>query len=331
MSDRKILKAVNVLRAVSLFLRQIRPGRASRESARYARDAEQQLLKYLLAAAASRKFRIPSDKAASQKWEPIDPLTVPLPALTHQDKSADNRGQSNESYLGKSTQSYAAFKGLSREGFLSELEDVNAQNFFIILNNKDIFKDYIKKVRRAARIISKQPGMSGFLLSDDVSMLRSMLNSVSRNLDPSDNRHREAVCYSASMFICSLTEKILRLFYLYCSQTHNIPPVTKYINKQQYFSLGFLASQKLAMPGSLTIDHRKALMYFLTKIRGMKDCRSYRNKLAHWLSEMNPKSMQPDLASRLLWLFTDVLNSVYLYFVPGNSGAVIPLPSQHQS
>lgn len=330
LSDRKILKAVNVLRAVSLFLRQIRPGRASRESARYARDAEQQLLQYLLAAGTSPEFLIPSDKASPPKWKPINPLTEPLYALTHQDRSADNPGPNPESYLDKSSQSYAAFKNLSREGFLSELEDVNAENFLIILDNKNIFKDYIKKVWRTARSISKQPDMSGFLLSDDVRMLISMIISVRRNLGASENIHKEALCYSASMFCCSLTEKLLRIFYLYCSQ-NNILSVPKYINKQQYFSLGFLASQKLAMPGSLTIDHRKALMYFLTKIRGMKDCRSYRNKLAHWTSEMSPGSMQPDLASRLIWLFTDVLNSVYMYFVSGNSGAGRTLPSRHQS
>lgn len=79
------------------------------------------------------------------------------------------------------------------------------------------------------------------------------------------------------------------------------------------------------------MDHRKGLAYFLSSVRGMKDCRSYRNKLAHWLSVLTPKSMKPDLALRLIWLFTDVLNSVYLYFVPGKGGAVIPLPSQHQS
>ena len=325
LSDGKILKAADVLRSVSLFLMQIHHRRA-REFAGYASDAEQKLLGYLLVTGTHQKYRIPSDKAASQKWEPIDPLTVPLPALTHQDKSADNRGQSNESYLGKSTQSYAAFKGLSREGFLSELEDVNAQNFFIILNNKDIFKDYIKKVRRAARIISKQPGMSGFLLSDDVSMLRSMLISVRRNIGTSDNRHKEALCYSASMFLCSLTEKLLRSFYLYCSQTKNIPQVPKYIKKQQYFSLGFLASKKLTMPGSLTIEHREGLVYFLSRIRSMKECRSYRNKLAHWLSVMTPQSMTVDLTSRLLWLFTDVLNSLYLYFTHGKAGAGRPLP-----
>ena len=331
LSDGKIMKAVNVLRSVSLFLRQIHRRRASSESARYTRDAEQQLLKYLLAAAASRKFRIPSGKSATQKWESIDPLTVPLPDLTHQDKSADNHGQDPESYLGRSPQSYAAFKNLSLKDFLSELGDVNAENFFVILNNKDIFRDYKEKVRRAAWIISKKLSMPGSLLSDDVSMLISMLNSVSRNLDPSDNRHREAVCYSASMFICSLTEKILRLFYLYCSQTHEIPPVTKYIKRQQYFTLGCLADKNIKLAGSFTMNHRKGLAYFLCSIRGMKDCRNYRNNLAHWLSVLTPKSMKPDLASRLIWLFTDVLNSVYLYFVPGNSGAVIQLPSQYQS
>ena len=43
LSDGNILKAVNVLRSVSLFLRQIHPGRASSESARYTRDAESAL------------------------------------------------------------------------------------------------------------------------------------------------------------------------------------------------------------------------------------------------------------------------------------------------
>ena len=329
LSDRKILKAVNVLRAVSLFLRQIRPGRASRESARYARDAEQQLLQYLLAAGTSPEFLIPSDKASPPKWKPINPLTEPLYALTHQNKATYNPGQNTESYLGKLPQSYAAFKNLSREEFLSELEDVNASNFLLILENKDIFDNYIKKVQRAAGIIARKMSKPGSLLSDDVSMLISMLRSVRRNLGAYDNLHKEALCYSASMFICSLTEKLLRLSFLYYSK--NIQTVHQYIKKRLYFTLRCLADKNIRMAGSFTMDQREALMYFLTKIRGMKDCRSYRNKLAHWTSEMSPGSMQPDLASRLIWLFTDVLNSVYMYFVSGNSGAGRTLPSRHQS
>lgn len=329
-SEGKILKAVSILRAVRLFLKQIHHERV-REFAGYARDAEQKLLDYLFVAGTAQKFRIPSDKAPPPKWNPIDPLTVPLTELTHQSTSAVNPWQNPESYLGRSPQSYAAFKCLSSERFLSELEDVNEQNFLIILYNKDIFSDYIKKVWRVARIISKQPFLSGYLLSDDVSMLLSMLISVRRNIGAPDNRHKEALCYSASMFLCSLTEKLLRIFYLYCSQIRNIQPVTKHIRKQQYFTLGCLADKRIKMAGSFTMEHRKGLVYFLSRIRGMKECRSYRNRLAHWLSAMTPKSMTADLTSRLLWLFTDVLNSVYLYFVPGKSGAVIPLPSQHQS
>jgi len=328
LADGKIMKAVNVLRSVSLFLRQIHRRRASSESARYTRDAEQQLLKYLRDAGTSLKFRVPSDKAGMHGWEPIDPLTEPLYALTHQNKAADNLWQNPESYLGRSPQSYTAFKNLSLKGFLSELGDVNAENFFIILNNKGIFRDYIKKVRRAVTIISKQPFMSKYLLPDDVSMLISMLISVQRNISTPDNRHKEALCYSASMFICSLTEKLLRLFY-YCPQ--NSQPVPKHIKRQQYFTLGCLDHENIKLAGSFTMEHRKGLAYFLSSVRGMKGYRSYRNKLAHWLSVLTPKSMKPDLASRLMWLFTDVLNSVYLYFVSGNGGAVMPLPSQYQS
>jgi len=319
-SEGKILKAVSVLRAVRLFLKQIHHERV-REFAKYARDAEQKVLGYLFVSGTSRKFRIPSDKTPSPKWNPIDPLTVPLTELTHQGTSAVNPWQNPESYLGRSPQSYAAFKCLSSERFLSELEDVNEQNFLIILYNKDIFSDYIKKVWRVARIISKQPFLSGYLLSDDVSMLLSMLISVRRNIGAPDNRHKEALCYSASMFLCSLTEKLLRIFYLYCSQIRNIQPVTKHIRKQQYFTLGCLADKRIKMAGSFTMEHRKGLVYFLSRIRGMKECRSYRNRLAHWLSAMTPKSMTEDLTSRLLWLFTDVLNSVYLYFMPGKAGA----------
>jgi len=314
LSDGKILKAADVLSAVCLFLNQIHHWRA-REFAGYARVAEQKLLDYLFVAGTSRKFRIPSDKFAPTKWKTIDPLTEPLYVLTHQDKLADNPRQNHESYLGRSPQDYAAFKGLGREVFLSELEDVNAQNFFIILNNKDIFRDYIKKVRRAVRIIAKQPSLSGYLLSDDVNMLISMLISVRRNIGTPDNRHKEAVCYSASMFLCSLTEKFLRLFCLYCSQ--NIQTAPKHIKKQQYFTLGCLVDKKIKMAGSFTMDHREGLVYFLSRIRSMKECRSYRNKLAHWLSVMTPKAMTADLTSRMLWLFTDVLNSVYLYFISG--------------
>ena len=327
LSEGKILKAVNVLRAVSLFLRQIHNGHAH-EFAEYACAADQKLLEYLRVTVPSLKFRIPSDDAAPQKWKPIDPLTVPLADLTHKNKSTDDPVQNHESFLSAYPKSHVLSKGLRRESFLSELERVNAMNFLIILDNEEIFKDYIRKVRRAARIISKQPFMSGYLLQDDVSMLISMLVSVRRNIGARDNRHKEALCYSASMFSCCLTEKLLRLSYLYYSQ--HIQSVPNYIKKQQYFSLGCLASKQIKLAGSFTMDQREALMDFLTKIRNMKGYRSYRNKLAHWLSVMNPKSMTADLTSSLLWLFTDVLNSVYLYFVSGKSVAGGPLPSKHQ-
>mgnify|MGYP003470544743 CR=1 FL=1 len=56
------------------------------------------------------------------------------------------------------------------------------------------------------------------------------------------------------------------------------------------------------------------LAYFLIRIPETNIGKNYRNRLAHWADGMTPEDMDPALTSGLLWIFTDVLNSVFLYF-----------------
>jgi len=52
-------------------------------------------------------------------------------------------------------------------------------------------------------------------LSEDTELLISMLGSVAKHVDEPDDNEGEIFCYSTSMFLCSLAEKLLRLLYIH--------------------------------------------------------------------------------------------------------------------
>ena len=59
--------------------------------------------------------------------------------------------------------------------------------------------------------------------------------------------------------------------------------------------------------------HLLSLGYFLIKTSETKIGLNCRNDLAHWSPRMKLEQMNPYSTSELLWLFTDVLNTVFLY------------------
>lgn len=314
------LETAPVIRAVSLFLEQIHNARAAEFSA-YTIDAEKKLRAYLHLAKSSYKFKIPERDIHLNQWKVINPRNVSLADLTHR---LISEGESKyESFLGLSPQNRPTGSGSAafpdRIPFLSELEKVNAGNFLTVLVNQDIFYDYIKKVKDAVHFISGQASRSGELLEEDASMLVFLLESVSQNINARKPQKRPAICYAASVFCCALTEKLLRPFYLPVLKSIQLKKRKKFdrpLHPKQ-FQIGCIQDENFPMIGSLTLEHRLGLVYFLSRISDRNTqgyCKEYRNRLAHWTSDMNPRLMTPDWFARLLWLFTDALNSVYLYY-----------------
>ena len=193
------------------------------------------------------------------------------------------------------------------ESFLYEMqftEECYSATFQSILRDQAALDKFSCQLKRAVQVVSLKLPQSGEGLSEDTELLLSMLDSVTENAQE-PGRKLERACYSASMFLCSLTEKLLRLFSLYLAEDGDVPS-DKILGN-------LLSTDNEKMTTGFGRAHILLLEYFLIGMPGTKLGKCYRNSLAHWASGMTPGDMTPKLASSLLWLFTDVLNSVSLY------------------
>lgn len=187
---------------------------------------------------------------------------------------------------------------------LSRLEAYQVAYFMAILRDQSAFDEYSRLVEHRIRYISGKIPKHEDGLTEDTEMMLAMLHLEYQKLN---NTSQEQIifCYSLSVFICSLIEKLLRMFY--CCMTK--------VSDFENLTLGKLLNvQKTKLVSAFGSDHIRALAYFLTSTPGIKLGRNYRNSLDHWSLCMSPGDMTPIFASSLLWLFTDILNSVSLYF-----------------
>ena len=136
------------------------------------------------------------------------------------------------------------------------------------------------------KFISGTEYLSDNSLKADVSMLFCALSSMV--LCEGDDEHREFVCYGASMFICGLTEKLLRLLYLYTVK--NEPSKYKGI-KTEKLTLSDLLRESAPLTSLFSTNHKHGLAYFLITISKGGAGRNYRNNLAHWETDMSPSIM----------------------------------------
>ena len=313
-----IFKAQPVVHAVAFFLFKINSKYAKKFVA-LSYFIDRKLLEYLCNDRDFNNFRIPAGDAELNKWNSIDSYTTKLTDLTHQAVSdgADRRYQSFLEKTPKEQNSNSVGNNFSkkREDYLLRLWNVNAENFLMILNNPERSYDYRKKVMSEINCISEQTCLSDDCLKVDVSMAFSALGIMISWINKPDNKEQlEFICYGASMFLCGLSEKLLRLMYLKTVKSDS----SKYGNlKTEKLMLNDLLRESAPMTSLFSTSHKQGLAYFLICCGSAG--RNYRNNLAHWETGMYPGLMTPYLTSCLLWLFTDVLNSVYLYFKTDNS------------
>ena len=209
--ERGILQIESVVKAVSLFLQQINSGQENKFWG-FVSKFGSWLLQYLSAHRHSPKFWIPAGDDELKNWKTISSCKSKLTDLTHQTVS-DAAGTSFVSFLEKSPCGQTAdsandWLSEKQEVYLSRLGEVNAENFLIILNSTETSDNYKDKVKSEIKFISGHEYLSDNSLEVDVSMLFCSLSTMV--LSDCDDEHREVICYGASMFICGLTEKLLR-------------------------------------------------------------------------------------------------------------------------
>jgi hypothetical protein len=126
------------------------------------------------------------------------------------------------------------------------------------------------------------------------------------------------MCYTIESLTCAIIEKLLRIAYV--NESKNIPEEkddkTKKGDKNKNKNksgktLGTLLWDK-KIEQIFNYDHLKSLQFLLSESNGIG--LNIRNSLAHW-KNIDKEMLTPLFVSRMLWLFTDVLNTVLLYFL----------------
>lgn len=304
-----ILGRPSVLRVLNSFLQKINSPKANgfEEKIKSAEEAACRCLQNL--GCVKFSIKIPKLPAAKRKVSSGSKLL----SLTHRSIPGDDKEY--ESFLGRSPGNFPVENlvvqlpgGVSPSSAIQYwqiLEVIETRKFHALLADQKEFYDYAERVKSEIRFISEQLEMPDSGLEEDSSFLFGMLEAVS---EAARNRHEnEASCYESSMFMCSTIEKIMRLSYVFMAQDE------QYVSEN--ITLGnLLDSNNRYMTGLFGKDHLQSIAYFLVKTPQIKNGRNCRNDLAHWASGMKPEMMTAYFAAKLLWLFTDVLNTVYLYF-----------------
>ena len=108
------------------------------------------------------------------------------------------------------------------------------------------------------------------------------------------------------MYTCALSEKFLRILYLHLAKDERYIP----INKATIGEL--LVGSNTYMVNVFGESHIKNLSFFLQRTPPANVGQNIRNSLAHW-ANVSTETMTPFFVAKILWIFTDILNTVFWY------------------
>jgi len=312
LSSDNVLACFSSISAVSEFLQEIKSPRAP-EFAKYAENAGSMINEYLRDTGNLLKLNVPAGDSAVNA--PADPETAGewLISLTHRlneygkyESSLYHKPVCLLEYVARNVCSDEAFPAGCQQ-FSSDQERQNGEKFRSILCDTQLLDAYQTGVMSEIQFISGKLSPADSGLVDDVELLFSMLKAVAGDIASSSNELQMS-CYASLMFLCSYVEKLLRLFNRCLSKDESAPGD---------LTLGDLLDINKAeshLKKAFGCDYLQLLSFFLIRIPETEIGRNYRNRLAHWATGMKRNQMTPNLTAVLLWLFTDALNSVFIYF-----------------
>ena len=292
------------LRPLSSFLSAVKHPRAG-EFAEYVRNAEKLKKDEVASKIAKAKAMFPD--RVNKYWPTSGSPRSNLLVLTYNGGCVSSLSFHQKSSCSKCCTCLSADEKLPY-GYLRHLafqEAFRTKIFLEMLCNPAQLNCYSSLVRITVHFISGKLSVAGCGLEEDTDLLLCMLDSVSRNINMAGQK-LERSCYRSSVFLCSLAEKLLRLLY------RHLQIDKEYVPEDMTFDQ-LLNRNKKVLSEALGRTWVRSLGYFMIGMPVIKTGRDYRNRLAHWAPGITPEDMTPVLTARLVWLFTDVLNSVALY------------------
>ena len=310
-----ILLVEGPIRVFHLFLQQIKSPLAN-EFSIYAKSASDLLSKNIHERGQFFQYEIPV-KDTVNKWKETETWEIRLLSLTH-DLVREGDSRSCVSRLEKEPEKKHPFFDsvrtniptdeyftISHQQLLDIIANVDSKTIAYIIGNKETLVDYLSLINSAIYMINEYLNDADEQLVQDIEMLLALIQVVSTNLQM-DRDVLHGICYGTSMYACSLSEKLLRILYLHLSKDETYVP----INRATFGEL--LVPSNAYIVKVFGEHHVRNLSFFLQQISPSNVGQNIRNSLAHW-SSITTAQMTPLFVAKMLWLFTDILNTVFWY------------------
>lgn len=308
-----ILETLSFLKTVDSFLKEVKSPKANIFSEKV-KKAENLAWEYYQGSGNSINIEIDILVFSIEKWKSESDVRSRMLSLTHRLVSVDD-DKVYESFLSEKPV-FSHSDDISQIGsdeFLNPFHQNNllvwafieTEKFYEILGDQKALADYSEMVKTEIKFISDGLESLDSELESGAAFLFVILNDVSE-IARLCSKNNGVSCYASLTWMCTLIERLLRLLYIHVYQNEQCIPDT--------ITLGNLLDvNNTNMTVLLGKAHLLSLGYFLIKTSETKIGLNCRNDLAHWSPRMKLEQMNPYSTSELLWLFTDVLNTVFLY------------------
>lgn len=313
--NQQIIFTDKIVKNYFIFLEKIKSQKLH-EFVEYDKKISNLSQQYLLKYGKSFKYEIPIEKLIDE-WK-VKPIEIQLLSITHKPTKNENNEVSWISYLNEySNETHLIdllgsniptdkFFSMSHQMYLSSTSQVGSAILIGILNNKEIFETYLIILNSILHFICEQISTDIENLQQDTELLLNTIQLVAQNMNNNEMTLRP-LCYGASMYCSALTEKLLRIFYRYLVKDETYIPVYQITLEKL---LDTKQADKLA--SAFGENHIKNLSFFLRQVNGVGE--NIRNSLAH-LSGISTEKFTPIFVAKVLWLFTDVLNTIFWYIL----------------
>ena len=187
---------------------------------------------------------------------------------------------------------------------LNIVSAIETATILSIMQDEGMYSELIGMLMSVMDFISNRFNCGIENFEKDIKILDKHLQ-MSMQANDYDADTQIALCYGASMFICALIDKLMKSLYLY------VVGVEKYISIDKVTLGQTLNPNDTFMRAYLGEKHIRHLAYFLSKDGERERVIGYnhRNSLAHWT--INPDSVSISLVGQLMWLFIDVVNTIF--------------------
>lgn len=245
------------------------------------------------------------------------PWYTKLISLTHS-KKGDKIDSSLNQQLGREELSIMDFVSTNKEtddyftlSYRESLEllvNLHSIIIFNIFKDKEALGNLHSAFYLAFNYIADNFSYDNKEILHDLGLLFTMIEKLFVESEVFDDYDIQSQSYSLSMFICSLTEKFMRITYKYIKENE------EYVSNQWGTMGDYLNPNNEVMNKVLGEVQIRHLQFYFLRTSDSKIGFNYRNKLAHW-NKITNIDCNKILVCRLFYLFLSTFNSILYYLV----------------